>query len=183
MSLQTEASPPSSIKTCSNSSSSSNSNSAFKHLNIRTFVSGGLAGCVAKTLVAPIDRVKILLQVHSTHYDGYGIFESFYRIYQKEGFSALYKGNGAQMIRIFPYAAVQFTSYETFKSINKKIFKSGSDGILNSLACGSLAGITAVTSTYPLDVIRSRLAFQFKGEHVYTGIFDSIKKIYNVCRF
>ena len=53
--------------------------------------------------------------------------------------------------------------------------------IFNSLACGSLAGITAVSVTYPLDVIRSRLAFQFKGEHIYNGITDAMRKIYQVC--
>jgi solute carrier family 25 protein 16 len=169
----------------SSSSSSSNnkeySTSAWQsmsqHFSGRTFISGGLAGSVAKTLVAPIDRVKILLQVHNVHYEGYGIFESFYQVVQKEGFLALYKGNGAQMLRIFPYAAMQFTSYETYKSLNKRIFQEKSDRLINSLACGSLAGITAVSVTYPLDVIRSRLAFQYRGEHVYSGIIDSIRKI------
>ena len=118
--------------------------------------------------------------MHSTHYDNYGIFESFYRIYQKEGFRALYKGNGAQMLRIFPYAAMQFTSYETYKELNQKFFPKSANNLFNSLACGSLAGITAVTTTYPLDVIRSRLAFQYKGEHIYSGIIDSIRKIYAV---
>ena len=41
------------------------------------------------------------------------------------------------------------------------------------------SGITAVTLTYPLDVIHSRLAFQIKGKEIYAGIFDSIKKIFN----
>ena len=162
------------------SSSPTNKSPSNSSKSLKTFVSGGLAGCVAKTLVAPIDRAKILRQVHSHHYENYGIFESFYRIVQKEGFFALYKGNGAQMLRIFPYAAMQFTSYETFKTLNKKIFHKTHDNLFNSLACGSLAGITAVTCTYPLDVIRSRLAFQYTGEHVYSGIADSIKKIYAV---
>lgn len=160
-------------------STDNQNSSVFKHFNWKTFVSGGIAGSVAKTLVAPIDRVKILKQVHSKHYDGFGVFESFYRIHQIEGFLSLYKGNGAQMVRIFPYAALQFTSYETFKSLNKRIFKKKSTNVINSLACGSLAGITAVSFTYPLDVIRSRLAFQFKGEHVYKGIIDAIIKIYS----
>ena len=148
--------------------------------SLKTFISGGLAGSIAKTLVAPIDRAKILRQVHNQHYESYGIFESFYRIVQKEGFLALYKGNGAQMVRIFPYAAMQFTSYETYKSLNKKFFTKTHDNLFNSLACGSLAGMTAVTCTYPLDVIRSRLAFQYTGEHIYSGIIDSIRKIYGV---
>ena len=157
----------------------------FKHFHWRTLLSGGLAGCVAKTIVAPIDRVKILLQVHSRHYDQYGIFESFVRVYQKEGFAALYKGNSVQMLRIFPYAAMQFTSFETYKHINRMVFASSSssesaDHWANSFVCGSLAGITALSCTYPLDIIHSRLAFQFRGEHIYAGIADSIRKIYAV---
>jgi solute carrier family 25 (mitochondrial carrier protein), member 16 len=111
-----------------------------KHFSLKTFVSGGLAGCVAKTLVAPIDRVKILKQVHSRHYDSFGIIESFYRVIQKEGFFSLYKGNGAQMLRIFPYAAMQFTSYEIYKKFNKRIFNNTHENFVNQLACGSLAG-------------------------------------------
>jgi solute carrier family 25 protein 16 len=107
---------------------------------IETFISGGIAGCVAKSLVAPIDRVKILRQVHSAHYESYGIFESFIRIPQKEGFAALYKGNGAQLLRIFPYAAFQYGSYETFKSINERLFPTRVGFYLDNLACGSLAG-------------------------------------------
>lgn len=150
-----------------------------KTLNIKTFISGGLAGCMAKTLVAPIDRVKILLQVHNPHYKGAGVFNIFYRIVKEEGFASFYKGNAAQMIRIFPYAAMQYTSYEAYKRLNRTLFPGDkADFILNTLACGSAAGITAVTCTYPLDVIRSRLAFQYKGDHKYAGIRDCIRQIY-----
>ena len=157
-----------------------NTNENEKHFSFASFISGGIAGCVAKTLVAPIDRVKILLQVHNVHYEGFGIFESFYRVVEKEGFLALYKGNGVQLMRIFPYAALQFSSYEAYKSLNRKIFREKSDRILNSLACGSLAGMTAVSFTYPLDVLHSRFAYQFKGKEIYNGIVDSFRKIYNV---
>lgn len=171
-------------RTGSNTNNANNKNeteeSVFAHFNARTFISGGLAGSVAKTLVAPIDRVKILLQVHSVHYENYSIFSTFYQVVKQEGPLALYNGNGAQLLRIFPYAAMQFTSYEFFKSLNKRIFGEKSNRIINSLACGSLAGITAVTVTYPLDVIRSRLAFQYRTERIYKGILDSIYKIYRV---
>jgi solute carrier family 25 protein 16 len=116
-------------------------NKDTSHFKVETFISGGIAGCVAKSLVAPIDRVKILLQVHNIHYEGYGIFESFVQVVQKEGFMSLYKGNGVQLIRIFPYAALQFSSYETYKSINKKIFKKNADNLLNGVVCGSMAGL------------------------------------------
>ena len=40
------------------------------------------------------------------------------RVIGHEGFIGLFKGNGAQMVRIFPYAATQFTSYEIYKKVN-----------------------------------------------------------------
>jgi hypothetical protein len=39
----------------------------------KSFVAGGLAGCAAKSFVAPLDRVKILFQTHSpsfVHHQG-----------------------------------------------------------------------------------------------------------------
>lgn len=39
-------------------------------------------------------------------------------------------------------------------------------------------GMTAVICTYPLDVIRARLAFQVTGEHRYTGIGNAFQTIY-----
>lgn len=36
-----------------------------------------------------------------------------------------------------------------------------------------MAGVTAVTLTYPLDTIRTRLAFQVSGHHVYSGIIHT----------
>ena len=130
----------------------------------------------AKTAVAPLDRIKILLQAHSSHYKHLGVFSGLKGIVEKEKFLALYKGtdyacflmafnvitqieftgNGAQMVRIFPYAATQFTSYEAYK----KLF--GEKSRVGNFFAGSAAGVTAVALTYPLDTIRARLAFQVK---------------------
>lgn len=73
----------------------------------------------SKTTVAPLDRIKILLQAHSAHYKHLGVFSGLRQIVKKESFLALYKGNGAQMVRIFPYAAIQFTSFEIYKKVMK----------------------------------------------------------------
>ncbi|BFZ17276.1 hypothetical protein BsWGS_20315 [Bradybaena similaris] len=144
----------------------------------KTFLSGGIAGCCAKTVVAPLDRVKILLQAHNQHYKHLGVFSAVRHVVRKEGFIGLYQGNGVQMMRIFPYAAIQFLSYEQFKQVAKEhIPWLNHSPNISKLLCGSLAGLTAVMITYPLDMIRARLAFQVRGEAVYDGIMHTVKSI------
>ena len=46
-----------------------------------------------------------------------GVFSTIHQVVVKEGFLGLYKGNGVQMLRIFPYAAIQFMSYEQYKKV------------------------------------------------------------------
>ncbi|XP_010137013.1 PREDICTED: graves disease carrier protein [Buceros rhinoceros silvestris] len=138
--------------------------------------SGGVAGCCAKTTTAPLDRVKILLQAHNHHYKHLGVFSTLCAVPKKEGYLGLYKGNGAMMIRIFPYGAIQFMAFDQYKKIIKK--QLGISGHVHRLMAGSMAGITAVICTYPLDMVRVRLAFQVKGEHKYMGIIHAFKMIY-----
>lgn len=52
-----------------------------------------------------------------------GVFSGLREIIHREHFFALYKGNFAQMVRIFPYAATQFTAFEIYKKVlNSYIF-------------------------------------------------------------
>ncbi|KAG0730028.1 Graves disease carrier [Chionoecetes opilio] len=133
----------------------------------------------AKTTVAPLDRIKILLQAHNKHYRHDGVVSGLRNIVARETVWALYKGNGAQMVRIFPYASTQFTSFEMYKKFlhqtwgdNKFLMK------MSSAVAGSMAGVTAVFLTYPLDTIRARLAFQVSGEHMYSGIVNAAVTIF-----
>uniref|UniRef100_A0A8D0L231 Solute carrier family 25 member 16 n=1 Tax=Sphenodon punctatus TaxID=8508 RepID=A0A8D0L231_SPHPU len=143
---------------------------------LRSFAAGGVAGCCAKTTIAPLDRVKILLQAHNRHYKHLGVIATLRAVPQKEGYLGFYKGNGAMMIRIFPYGAIQFMAFDQYKKLIKK--ELGISGHVHRLMAGSMAGITAVICTYPLDMVRVRLAFQVKGEHKYTGIIHAFKTIY-----
>ncbi|TNN75246.1 Graves disease carrier protein [Liparis tanakae] len=143
---------------------------------LRSFVAGGVAGCCAKSTIAPLDRIKILLQAQNPHYKHLGVFATLKAVPQKEGFLGLYKGNGAMMVRIFPYGAIQFMAFDKYKKLLSK--QIGISGHIHRLMAGSMAGMTAVIFTYPLDVIRARLAFQVTGEHRYTGIANAFHTIY-----
>ncbi|XP_075547309.1 solute carrier family 25 member 16-like isoform X2 [Dermacentor variabilis] len=142
---------------------------------LKSFFAGGVAGMCAKTTVAPLDRIKILLQGHQCHYKHYGVFSGLKGIVQKEQFLGLYKGNGAQMVRIFPYAAVQFLSFEAYKRVIRNTFENTSHA--SKFVAGSCAGVTAAVTTYPLDMVRARLAFQVNGHHIYNGIFHVVTSI------
>lgn len=78
------------------------------------------------------------------------------------------RGNGASVLRVVPYAAFHFTAYENFRGVlAKRVYGSESHHHhippwLDLLA-GSAAGATAVLLTYPLDLVRTRLAYGMEG--------------------
>lgn len=76
----------------------------------------------------------------------------------------LCRGNGASVLRIVPYAAIHFTAYESYRKAIAHVGAQARAGrpvspVIDLLA-GSAAGATAVLITYPLDLVRTRLAFQ-----------------------
>ncbi|KAF8232189.1 mitochondrial carrier [Tricholoma matsutake] len=123
------------------------------------FVAGGCAGAASRTVVSPLERLKIIQQVQPRTSDGQykGVWRSLMRMWNEEGFKGFMRGNGINCLRIVPYSAVQFTTYEQLK----KWFTLHGSKELDTpkrLASGALAGITSVCSTYPLDLVRSRLS-------------------------
>ncbi|GAA5863762.1 hypothetical protein JCM3774_001150 [Rhodotorula dairenensis] len=124
---------------------------------------GGIAGCVAKTSVAPLDRVKILFQTRSPDYQKYagtwtGVFRASKDIYAETGIRGLLQGHSATLIRIFPYAAIKFMAYDQIHSMLMPTPESETSG--RRFLAGSLAGIITTGITYPLELIRVRLAFE-----------------------
>jgi hypothetical protein len=47
-----------------------------------------------------------------------GVLSTLTQVVKNEGFRGLYKGNGAQMVRIFPYSAIQFVAYEQYRKVS-----------------------------------------------------------------
>jgi solute carrier family 25, member 42 len=129
---------------------------------VRNLLAGGMAGMSAKFVVAPLDRIKILYQVSSVRFSLTALPAVMERIVQSEGFGALWKGNMATMVRVFPYSGIQFMTYDRCKGLFLRSH-SGSEakmGLtpLESLMAGMVAGSTSVLCTYPLDLTRAQLA-------------------------
>ena len=83
---------------------------------IRNIIAGGVAGMVAKSVVAPVDRIKILYQISAIPFHLRDVPKVAYNIIQQEGILALWKGNMATMIRVFPYSGIQFMTFDFCKS-------------------------------------------------------------------
>ncbi|OAL34898.1 hypothetical protein AYO20_05859 [Fonsecaea nubica] len=125
------------------------------------FCAGGVAGAVSRTVVSPLERLKILYQVQSAGRNEYkmSIAKALKKMYTDEGWRGFMRGNGTNCIRIIPYSAVQFGSYNIYKRFAEPTPGADLDPI-RRLICGGLAGITSVTFTYPLDIVRTRLSIQ-----------------------
>ncbi|KFA77888.1 hypothetical protein S40288_02512 [Stachybotrys chartarum IBT 40288] len=133
----------------------------------RSGVAGGFAGCAGKTVVAPLDRVKILFQASNPQFAKYtgswfGVATAMKDIYRYEGVLGLFRGHSATLLRIFPYAGIKFLAYEQIRAVI--IPNREHETPWRRLLSGSLAGVTSVFFTYPLEVIRVRLAFETKRE-------------------
>ncbi|PWA68883.1 carrier protein [Artemisia annua] len=108
------------------------------------------------------DDVKFILQTHGLRAGEesakktIGFIEAVISVGKQDGVKGYWKGNLAQVIRILPYSAVQLFAYESYK----KLFR-GEDGelsVIGRLAAGASAGMTSTFVTYPLDVLRLRMA-------------------------
>jgi solute carrier family 25 (adenine nucleotide translocator) protein 4/5/6/31 len=154
----------------------------------KDFLAGGISAAVSKTAVAPIERVKLILQVQAANkqivagQEYKGIIDCFVRIPKEQGFGAFWRGNLANVIRYFPTQALNFA----FKDVYKQIFLGGVDQktqfwryFVGNLGSGGAAGATSLCFVYPLDYARTRLGADVgKGtaDRQYNGLVDCIKK-------
>ena len=144
-----------------------------------SLASGAMAGAVAKTVIAPLDRTKIYFQTHpDKNYRVSGAIRFLKLVYANDGFLSLWRGNSATMARIVPYAAIQFMAHEQYKRLlgvnGNGREQRNKPGVKNFVA-GSLAGLTGQSLTYPLDRARAVMAVTKMGE--YRNLADVFRRI------
>ena len=133
----------------------------------------------AKSLIAPLDRIKILFQTGNPQFRQYsgsinGMFRGLAYIWSTSSIYGLFQGHSATLLRIFPYAAIKFVAYD---QIRDHLIPSKQEEIwYRRVAAGSLAGdrifscnanflgCTSVLFTYPLELVRVRLAFETQNQ-------------------
>jgi len=150
------------------------------------FMIGGVSAAVSKTVVAPIERVKLLLQVQDANkqiapenrYNGIG--DCFKRVIAEQGFGSLWRGNLANVVRYFPTQALNFACKDFYKKYLCPYNPKTQPGMffIGNCASGGAAGATSLTFVYPLDFARTRLAADVGsgGDREFTGLVDCLKK-------
>lgn len=151
------------------------------------FAAGGVSGAISKTLTAPIERVKLVIQTQDANpriksgevprYTGIG--NCFSRILKEQGMAAFWRGNGVNIIRYFPTQAFNLAFKDTIKAMFPKYNKNTEFWKFfgTQLASGGLAGAASLTIVYPLDYARTRLASDVgTGKRQFNGLMDCLMK-------
>ncbi|XP_065359412.1 calcium-binding mitochondrial carrier protein SCaMC-2 isoform X1 [Calliphora vicina] len=138
----------------------------------RHLAAGGVAGAVSRTCTAPLDRIKVFLQVQ-THKTG--ISDSLRYMLREGGLRSMWRGNGINVLKIAPESAIKFAAYEKIKRLIRGDDKRQMT-IGERFMAGAAAGGISQTAIYPMEVLKTRLALRKTGQ--YSGILDAAKKIY-----
>lgn len=209
---------------------------------VKSILAGGFASTFAKTVVAPVERVRLILQT-STLFEQHtaktstGVVDSFVshrnqiridnkkqpaqqkrrfphrnvipssssmptsttyanntcltstihpgrekvglvrslinvmrKIIVKQGFFALWRGNLINCIRVFPTHALRFS---LFHHMQKKVPADIRKSFGGALAMGATSGVVTTAVTFPLDLIRTKLATDISAVEVVKGRIKS----------
>ncbi|KAG9077116.1 hypothetical protein FS749_011027 [Ceratobasidium sp. UAMH 11750] len=134
----------------------------------------------AKTMVAPLDRVKILFQASNPEFKQYagtwsGAFKAIQQINSTSGIAGLFQGHSATLLRVFPYAAIKFLAYDR---VHFYLMPTRADETnVKRFFAGASSGTLSVLLTYPLELIRVRMAYQTQSTSRHAFI-NAVRAIY-----
>ncbi|PKA52188.1 Mitochondrial adenine nucleotide transporter ADNT1 [Apostasia shenzhenica] len=128
-----------------------------KHVNASKYlVAGGVAGATSRTATAPLDRLKVAMQVQTMHAK---IIPAIKDIWKEGHLLGFFRGNGLNVMKVAPESAIRFYAYETLKEfiVTAQGEEKSDIGASGRLIAGGLAGAVAQTAIYPLDLVKTRL--------------------------
>ncbi|XP_029466075.1 mitochondrial carnitine/acylcarnitine carrier protein-like [Rhinatrema bivittatum] len=144
----------------------------------QVFAAGMMAGVFSTTVLAPMERVKCLLQVqsNSTICRYVGPVDCMRQLYAESGVQGVYRGTLLTLLRDVPATGVYFMTYEWLKTSFTPEGKSISDlSAAWILTAGGLAGVCNWAVAIPVDVLKSR--FQTAIEGKYQGFMDVLREV------
>lgn len=155
------------------------------------FISGGIGGITSQLAIYPIETLKTRLMssqgsnapLSSTGQRLVGnelLFATAKQMWSAGGLRVYYRGLVAGLVGVFPYSAIDMSTFEGIKLAYISYTGKEDPGTLALLAFGSISGSIGASTVYPLNLIRTRLQAAGTPAHpqVYDGFLDAVKKTY-----
>eukprot|EP00049_Salpingoeca_infusionum_P004162 m.75320 g.75320 ORF g.75320 m.75320 type:complete len:711 (-) comp12447_c2_seq1:118-2250(-) len=143
----------------------------------KAIIHGGIAGFVSRTVTAPMDRLKMILQARAAE-EQMTIRQGIRHMVQEGGgIQCMWRGNLANCLKITPESMIRFPVWEQAKKWFYTDFEHKQSTMPQRFAAGASAGVVAQFVVFPLEVIKTRLATAETG--TYRNIFDCARKIYH----
>ncbi|TIA92360.1 hypothetical protein E3P99_00654 [Wallemia hederae] len=144
------------------------------------FIAGGIGGITSQFVIYPVETVKTRMMSSASNRAKATILHTAKDIYLKAGPTAFYRGLPAGLFGVFPYSAIDMSTFEALKLASMRYHEGEDPSNIELLACGSVSGSIGATSVYPLNLLRTRLQASGTPAHPqsYTGFFDVLNKTY-----
>uniref|UniRef100_A0A8R1HVT7 ADP/ATP translocase n=1 Tax=Caenorhabditis japonica TaxID=281687 RepID=A0A8R1HVT7_CAEJA len=155
----------------------------------KDFLAGATAAAISKTVIAPVERVKLILQLQNSqktlaHENRYkGIVDCFIRVPREQGFISFWRGNWVNILRSCSQESLGISFKEFFRKYSLENVNPETQHtrwLAGNLVAGGGSGCATLATIYPLDFIRTRLAIDLgkhKSDREFTGMFDCARKI------
>lgn len=158
------------------------------------FVAGGIGGMAGAVCTSPFDVVKTRLQsdvfrstyVHTSKSSNVILqagqhfketFDIINNVYKSEGFRALFKGLGPNLVGVIPARSINFFTYGVGKDLIAKHFNNGQEAAWVHLLAAANAGIVTSTATNPIWLVKTRLQLDKASNKQYKNSWDCIKSV------
>ena len=138
-------------------------------------MSSFLAGSLSMLCIYPLETSRTFLSLQSNKNQYKGLLDIIKNVPLKN----LYGGSMMSVMGFAPWNAISLTSFNIYKDFIHKHYEIENPNLIK-LLCGGFAGITAISITYPTDLIRRRLQLQHFGCHSvprYNGIIHCARKV------
>ncbi|KAI0036819.1 mitochondrial carrier [Vararia minispora EC-137] len=143
------------------------------------FISGGMGGISSQLSIYPVETLKTQM-MSSTGETKRTLMQAAKHVWALGGLRAYYRGLGIGLVGVFPYSAIDMSTFEALKLAYLKSTGKDEPGVLALLMFGSISGSVGASMVYPLNLVRTRMQASGSSGHPerYTGIRDVIAKTY-----
>lgn len=137
---------------------------------------GAAAGIAAKTVIAPAERIKMTFQVSHDKFSYAAAGQRLKNIVRTQGVFSLWKGHSTTILRVAPYSGLSYALHDYAENTFKNVLQTDKLPAVYKFGAGSIAGVGGTLFTYPLDVLRVRLALgkDWAGSLRQGGMFQGL---------